>query len=216
MKALDPRSPLVVDTRELGRRPGASQRLSRTVPAPTDLGSEVVGVPAGAPVRLALLLESVMEGVLVSGTASGTTAGQCVRCLDDVEAAFEAPLQELYVYADRPMHGVGPGAVDDDERRTEGDLLDLEPALRDAIVPILPFQPVCREDCPGLPTRYGADDDDDPSALPDDVDPRWAALATLAGGTDSRTDSRTDRRAGPRPGPRPGPPTSTAQRTEES
>lgn len=200
MTALDPRSPLVVDTRELGRRPGASQRLSRTVPAPPEMGSEVVGVPAGSPVLLELLLESVMEGVLVSGTASGTTAGQCVRCLDDVETAFEVPLQELYVYADRPVHGPGPGSALDDERRTEGDLLDLEPSLRDAIVPTLPFQPVCREDCPGLPTRYGVDDEEEPSALPADVDPRWAALAALAGGTDVGTDHRT----------------STTQRTEES
>ena len=35
---LDPRSPLVIDTRELGRRPGSMRKLSRSVPAPADLG----------------------------------------------------------------------------------------------------------------------------------------------------------------------------------
>ena len=60
MKHLDQRSPLVLDTHELGRRPGASHRLTRTVPAPADLGSEVVRVPEGSDLQLDLLLESVM------------------------------------------------------------------------------------------------------------------------------------------------------------
>ncbi|MFE1345157.1 DUF177 domain-containing protein, partial [Streptomyces sp. NPDC058757] len=43
---LDHRNPLVFDTHELGRRPGALQRISRTVDAPADLGvAGVVGVP---------------------------------------------------------------------------------------------------------------------------------------------------------------------------
>lgn len=187
MTALDPRSPLVVDTRELGRRPGASQRATRTAPAPADLGSEVIGVPAGAPLRFDLLLEAVMEGVLVTGTVAGTTTGQCVRCLDDIERGFEVRLQELYAY---------PGASSGDDEEVlamDGDLIDLEPALRDAVVPTLPFQPVCRADCPGLPTQYGVSDeaddpDDDAVALPADVDPRWAALARLSSGQSEPTE----------------------------
>ncbi|HMC02877.1 MAG TPA: DUF177 domain-containing protein, partial [Cellulomonadaceae bacterium] len=31
---LDPRSPLVLDTHELGRRPGSMRTVQRTVPAP--------------------------------------------------------------------------------------------------------------------------------------------------------------------------------------
>ena len=31
-----------------------------------------------------------------------------------------------------------------------GDLLDLEPTLRDAVVLALPIAPLCRDDCPGL------------------------------------------------------------------
>ncbi|NDZ95280.1 DUF177 domain-containing protein, partial [Streptomyces sp. SID11726] len=80
---LDHRNPLVFDTHELGRRPGALQRLNRTVDAPKDLGIKgVVGVPEGAPVELDLRLESVMEGVLVTGTARATAEGECVRCLE--------------------------------------------------------------------------------------------------------------------------------------
>src|SRR3982751_5490695 len=83
---LDPRDPLVLDTRELGRRPGSMRRLQRTVPAPADLGFEFIRAPAGADLVLDLRLEAVMEGVLVSGRVSATTQGECSRCLDPVAA----------------------------------------------------------------------------------------------------------------------------------
>lgn len=181
MTSPGPRSPLVVDTRDLGRRPGASHRISRTVPAPADLGTEVIGVEAGSPVALDLLLEAVMEGVLVSGTASGTVTGECVRCLDPVSAPFSVRLQELFAYDG------AASAADDDVRTMDGDRVDLDPAVRDALVPTLPFQPVCREACPGLPTRYGVQEDEMDEAADDSVhlDPRWAALSRLAEAPDA-------------------------------
>ncbi len=52
------------------------KKVSRTVPAPEDLGlADVIGVPEGASVELDLRLESVMEGVLVTGTAHAPTRG---------------------------------------------------------------------------------------------------------------------------------------------
>ena len=75
----DPRSPLVLDTRELGRRPGTMQELQRTVVLPEDLGTEVIAIKAGSPVQVDVRLESVVEGVLVTGSVSGTATGACVR-----------------------------------------------------------------------------------------------------------------------------------------
>lgn len=73
---LDHRNPLVFDTHELGRRPGALKRLTRSADAPKDLGIDgVIGVPEGAPVELDVRLESVMEGVLVTGTARASAEG---------------------------------------------------------------------------------------------------------------------------------------------
>jgi uncharacterized protein len=173
---LRPNAPLVVDIHELGRRPGAMVTLSREVPAPADLGTDVIGVTQGSPVRLDLRLESVMEGVLVSGTVQVTATGECGRCLMPVELDLELPLQELFAYPDkRPAADVD----EDDLRELEGDLFDLEPALRDAVVPALPFQPVCRDDCPGLCSECGARLADDPEHEHDVVDPRWAALQGL-------------------------------------
>ena len=44
----------MLDTRELGRRPGSQREVTLTVPAPADLGIEVLRVPEGAPVELDL------------------------------------------------------------------------------------------------------------------------------------------------------------------
>jgi len=168
---LDPRAPLVLDIHELGRRPGAMVRLSRAVPAPADLGLDVVGVPEGSDLELQVRLESVVEGVLASGTARASLAGECVRCLDDIEGDLEVDFQELYVYADRD--------ADDQAPRLEGDLLDLEPVLRDAVVLALPLQPTCRPDCPSLCPECGAHLADEPGHRHAVADPRWAALQGL-------------------------------------
>ena len=53
-------------------------------------------------------------------------------------------------------------ADEDEASRLEGDLIDLEPLLRDEVVLDLPFQPLCREDCAGLCVECGANLNDDP------------------------------------------------------
>jgi uncharacterized protein len=138
---------------------------------------------------LRLRLESVMEGVLVTGTVHATATGACVRCLEPVDLAIDVPFQELFAYADRAAHHreVEDGD-EEDVHELDGDLADLEPVLRDAVVPALPFQPVCREDCPGLCSECGALLADDPTHHHEVIDPRWSALAQLAGG-DNDTDN---------------------------
>lgn len=177
LTSLDPRAPLVLDTHELGRRPGSQRQVSPTAPAPADLGIEVLRVPEGSPVEFDLRLEAVMEGVLVTGTADVVLEGECSRCLAELEDAILVDVQDLYLYDDQRASQ----EEDDDTRRLEGDLLDLEPLLRDAVVLALPFQPLCRDDCPGLCPECGARLADDPDHHHDEaVDPRWSALADLA------------------------------------
>ena len=49
-----------------------------------------------------------------------------------------------------------PADADEDGYSLDGDLLDLEPVLRDALVLALPLAPLCRQDCPGLCAECGA------------------------------------------------------------
>jgi uncharacterized protein len=183
---LDPRQPLVLDTRELGRRPGSMRRVRQTVQAPRELGIPLASIPAGSELVLDLRLESVMEGVLVSGTVDATMSGECGRCLDPVSAPLQVEIQELYSYPESGPYGTpsrpGGGRSDDDDELPSlvDDLIDLEPVLRDALVLELPMSPLCSDDCPGLCPECGehlADLPEDHSH--DAVDPRWAALAGL-------------------------------------
>lgn len=168
----DRRSPLVIDLLELGHGAGAMHAVSRTVPAPVDLGLAVIGVPEGTDIDLDLRLESVGEGVLVTGTASAHVNGNCARCLTDIGEDTTFDLQELYFY---PGH-----AVDEDERHVEDDMIDLEEALRDAVVLELPFTPLCDEDCLGLCPECGFRLNEDPEHdHGPGIDPRWGKLADL-------------------------------------
>jgi uncharacterized protein len=174
---LDPRAPLVLDTRDLPRSPGSLREVNRVVPAPKDLGLELIGVPVGADLALNLRLESVSEGVLVSGQVTAALRGECGRCLRPIDETLVVELVELYAY----QNSTTEETTDEDEvGRILGDLIDLEPALRDAVVLALPTNPLCRDDCPGLCPECGALWDD----LPADhshqqVDARWATLKKL-------------------------------------
>jgi uncharacterized protein len=169
----------VLDTRELGRRPGSQRKKSFSAEAPADLGIEILGVPEGSKIDIDLRLEAVMEGVLVTGTAQAELVGECARCLERIEDTISVDIQELFVYDD-PNHVARGDELDDEVSRLEGDLIDLEPLLRDAVVLALPFQPLCRDDCPGLCVECGARLADDPNHSHDaPVDPRWAALGNV-------------------------------------
>ncbi len=111
-------------------------------------------------------------------TATAPVEGECGRCLRPISDTLDVTFQELYAYADSTTDET---AEEDEVGRLQGDLIDLEPELRDAVVLALPTNPLCRADCPGLCPECGVPWDD----LPADhshqqVDPRWAALRELS------------------------------------
>jgi uncharacterized protein len=200
-----PRGALVFDMRQLGRQAGSALTQTRIVPAPDDLRLELIGVPAGADVPLEVRFEAVSEGVLATGTAIAPLAGECARCLAPLTSSVTVGFQELYLYAegrhDKHEKHDKHDKYDEQEEQDageiyhlDGDLLDLEPAFRDAVVLALPMSPLCREDCPGLCAECGAPlADAGPDHRHDEAtDPRWAALKQL----DDTEDNHQDRRAG--------------------
>src|SRR5260370_27079442 len=199
-----PRGALVFDMRLLGRQAGSALTQARTVPAPGDLRLELAGVPVGADVELNVRFEAVSEGVLATGSATAPLTGECARCLAPLASTVTASFTELYLYADGRPRGFRDGRrahdqhdkyyqhdkydkhdeceeQDDEERYLDGDLLDRQPSLRDAVVLALPMAPLCQDDCPGLSVECGF-----PLAHPgpppihqDAGDPRWAALKKI-------------------------------------
>ncbi|MEO7897338.1 MAG: DUF177 domain-containing protein [Pseudolysinimonas sp.] len=135
--------------------------------APEQYGAGAATVKQGAPVQIDLRLEGLHEGILVSADIATTATGECVRCLDPVSIPVQVEFQELFAYS---LDEAFDFAVRDDH-------VDLEPVVRDAVVLALPFQPVCRPDCPGLDPETGERLADHPERSPREVrDPRWAAL----------------------------------------
>ncbi|MFF5208758.1 YceD family protein [Streptosporangium sp. NPDC000396] len=169
---LDPRAPWVISTHDLGRRPGSMRQMSLTLPAPVDVGVEMIGVPKDAEVELDIRLEAVMEGVLVTGTARAPLRGECARCLEPIVSETEVGFQELFFYS-------AEDAAEGD-LLLDGELLDLESTFRDAVVLTLPLSPVCSEDCTGLCAECGVRlADAEPGHKHEVIDVRWAKLQGL-------------------------------------
>lgn len=163
---------LTIEVRDLSRRAGEMKRVERTVAAPADMGIAMIGVPEGSDLDLDLRLESVVEGVLVSGTAGAALTGSCARCLIDLDDHEQFDVQELYYWPGRDAEEDALFVVDE--------TVDLDPAIRDAVVLNLPFSPLCRDDCLGLCPSCGADLNADPTHdHGQKIDPRWADLAQL-------------------------------------
>jgi uncharacterized protein len=153
---LDPRGPLVFDVKTLGS--ASARREQRVVPAPAALGAGLVRVPEGAQLQLDVQLEDVTEGVLVTAEVSAPLAGECARCLDEFTSSMRVRFQELFTPAGGSKSSSPRAETDgsgDDGYIFDGDLLDLESALRDALVLDLPLSPLCDADCPGLCSTCG-------------------------------------------------------------
>lgn len=172
-------SPLVVSVTNLIHRPGTMETLTEVLPAPADLGNALIGVEEGSDIDLDIRMESVVDGILVTGSVVVDVHGECSFCLDPIDYEMSANIQELFVFEKAPAGG--PEDEVDEQYAVEDDSIDLEPALRDAVILQLPFQPVCRDTCQGLCADCGARLEDDPGHHHEVLDPRWSALQGLLG-----------------------------------
>lgn len=146
--------------------------MTPVLPAPADLAVGMIGVPKDADVELDIRLEAVMEGVLVTGTARVPLSGECSRCLDPLTSEIEVDFQELFFYSAED--------AGEDDQLLDGELLDLEPVFRDAVVLALPLSPVCGDDCPGLCAECGVKlAEAGPDHGHEKIDSRWASLQGL-------------------------------------
>ena len=162
-----------LNTHDLPRRAGEMKEYHLALDVESPIGIDVIAVPAGI-LNLDLRLESVAEGILATGEFDVVAKGECIRCLDPIELELNRNFQELYAYE------ASPDEEEDDQLLMDGDILDLEAPIRDAIVLALPINPLCDEECEGLCPECGQKWAD----LPEDhaheqVDARWNALKGL-------------------------------------
>src|SRR5688572_9365264 len=157
----------MLNVRDIAHHPGEMREHSLTVVPTERWGEGLVAVEDGREIDLDVRLESVHEGILVTGEGSTLYDGVCGRCLTAITQPVEVEIQELFTY---------PGDETSDYE-VQGDHVDLENLVRDAIVLSLPFQPVCQPDCPGLDPATGERMTTSTGAEQrEPLDPRWAAL----------------------------------------
>ena len=163
-------TPYTVNVYDLIHRPGEMRESRISLPVDEKLGEGLVSVPVGATIDLDVRLESMHEGILVSAEGASTAFGVCGRCLIDIELPVEVDFQELFAYSSDEAF----------DYEVHDDHVDLEPLIRDAVVLALPFQPVCRPDCPGLDPETGERLAEMPDRKPQETtDSRWSALAAF-------------------------------------
>ena len=171
-------NPYLLNVRDLVRNPGELRERRLDFPAPEHLGEGLVAVREGTEVRIDVRLESLHDGVLATGHVETRADGECARCLAPLSLPVEVEFSDLFAYpADEPF-----------DHELSGDILDLEPVVRDAVVLALPFRPVHVDGCEEIDLGPGINliTED----VPAPVDDRWAALKGFqAGDTNVREES---------------------------
>jgi uncharacterized protein len=150
----------IFNTHDLPRRAGEMREYSLDIPAPERIGVDVIAVAEDQGIHIDMRLDSVGEGVLVSATVSTIAEGECIRCLDPIEMPISHYFQELYRYSPEKAHTKTKAQRraaeahddfdEDEDLMVDGDLINLEAPIRDAIVLALPINPLCQANCPGL------------------------------------------------------------------
>jgi uncharacterized protein len=161
--------PFVLGISTERRSPGVQRRV-QVAGTVTGLGTTAAVVPEGATVAADVVVEAMTDGrITVTGTITSPFEGECRRCLEQVEGEVVVVVQEVF-----ERHP----AVDAETYPLDGDQLDLEPMVRDAVLLALPLAPLCSDGCAGpAPDVHPVVTDDVPAAATDD--PRWAALREL-------------------------------------
>jgi uncharacterized protein len=159
----------------LGDEPGAD-RVFDVDGVMMDLGDDLeLAQPIAGRVRLV----RTNRGILAFADLHAALALECSRCLREIVHPVEVRLEEEYLPALDLATG-RPLPIDDEPdvaRLTDHHELDLEPAVRDAILLAEPIAPLCEPDCPGLCIVCGLRLDDGAHDHPgDDIDPRMEAL----------------------------------------
>jgi uncharacterized protein len=192
-------NPYLFNTHDLPRRAGEMREFFLEIEEHEPMGFDLISIPDYEPIDIDLKLEAVTDGILVTAIVHADAVGECTRCLDPVHIPIDEKFQELYEYEvdyrqkslknKRKKSGnssketeTNLAEEDDEVKSMVGEIIDLEPAIRDAIILKLPINPLCEPDCPGLcpecGVKWGLLDEEHTHPV---ADIRWAGLEGWSG-----------------------------------
>ncbi len=122
--------------------------------------------------------------ILITGQVRAHLIGECFRCLEDapfeVDAALSALLSPQGVEANLAARELELTPEDLDRDYYTGEQLVLDDLVRDQLILNAPMQPLCSDNCKGIPlpshVRPGADFAQGSAMDGDSLDPRLAPL----------------------------------------
>lgn len=184
------RSVFLFNTHDLPHRAGEMREYELDLKITEAVGVDLLSVKPGEIIEVDLRIQAVEEGVLATARVIADATGECTRCLKPIIWPIDESFTELYYYESSTNKSTKKHSsrgkskkdeeidLDEDELSfLDGDDIDLEPAIRDAIILNLAVNPLCSEDCPGLAEKSGenwAYLSASQSQTP--TDQRWAAL----------------------------------------
>ncbi len=105
--------------------------------------------------------------------------GVCARCLDPVSDVYVLPFERTVVTEGTLTEEQEEDNVDEFVI-IQGGFLDIDDAVREALILSFPMRLLCSEDCPGLCPKCGKPKREGSCGCSDkEIDPRWAVLASL-------------------------------------
>jgi len=149
-----------------------SWTLEGTVP---DTGEGTGRITFQGPVQVDLQVENLAGNLLLKGTARGRVRQNCDRCLEPYTEEFSVVLEEVIYPESRP-----PGDELDFYRTYQGNFLDLDGIIQDAVVVANPITRLCSPQCRGICSRCGKNLNSGPCGCAEDVyNPRMEVLRKL-------------------------------------
>ena len=163
-----------------------AQLLKEPIGSQREFSLEEPSAHRGAPPEYAagrVRMVRTHHGIWVQAALTVRLAQECGRCLAGFVRPLELDVEEEYF----PEVDVRTGRRCPPPEDWEGfyigadHILNLGEAARQCALATLPLKPLCRPECAGICDRCGVDRNlKNCQCHADDIDPRWAALRSLA------------------------------------
>ena len=134
---------------------------------------EYEAVPENALAKIAV--ETCGSGVLVKGTIESDIHSNCGMCLANIALHLRSPVNTYLFPKEEAQEDFEKEFTPDDLNKEyfEGETINLNDLMLDAVMLDMPMNPKCGEACPGLPGKTSFDSKSE-------LDPRLAPLAALS------------------------------------
>lgn len=171
-----------INVSKISKDPGAREDFAFVI---KDISADMSGdgeIAFTGPVTVSgSLTDAGNQTLQLSAHVQAQVISACSRCLDEVSVRLDFTFAEKYRReGDAADNGDEPEEDDAAVLTYSGDVIDLDPAVRDNILLNLPMQVLCRPDCPGLCPTCGHSLKEGPCRCkPVETDPRLAVLAQL-------------------------------------